>query len=388
MVIPRPEPSTGHEISAPRQRPLNEALSSADDHEGVAGTGPLVSICMPVYNGERHIDQSLACACAQTYRNIEILVVDDCSTDNTVEIVERWRRRDSRIRLERNVNNLGVTRNWNRAVELATGEWVKFLFHDDLIDASFVEVLLGRAKEGWKAVACDRQIIFEDVTEAVVTEWQEGAFNIHLAKVRPDRLDLSPADVAELAIDYPCLNFIGEPTVTLLHRSLFQELGGFNTDFAQLPDLEYWLRIGLASGFCYVASTLASFRVHPKSATATNNASDSFGPHSIDPLILVHECLYSPDFACWRSVARKRHRLLRSRLWLRYRALRAHTRATLDILDGSSPDTALQRLAAWQRAASKYPKLRGRSHLLVPMAARLVQWRCRHGRARARTASQ
>src|SRR6266498_4705624 len=103
---------------------------------------PKVSICIPTYNGAAYLADCLDSALAQTYREFELLLVDDGSTDDTVKIAEDYERRDSRIRLVSKGKNLGLVQNWNRCVKLAQGDWIKFLFQDDLLDSSCLTRML------------------------------------------------------------------------------------------------------------------------------------------------------------------------------------------------------------------------------------------------------
>jgi glycosyltransferase involved in cell wall biosynthesis len=87
---------------------------------------PEVSICIPAYNGDQFISQAIESALAQTFTNLEIIVVDDGSKDGTVEIAESYAVHDSRVRVYRNAQNLGLPRNWDRCRDLATGNWIMF----------------------------------------------------------------------------------------------------------------------------------------------------------------------------------------------------------------------------------------------------------------------
>ena len=98
---------------------------------------PLVSICIPTYNREDSICDALNCAVNQTYKNIEILVSDNCSTDNTVNLVKKIK--DPRIKIVVHKKNLGMIPNWNFCIQEAKGKYVKFLHSDDLIDSTCVE---------------------------------------------------------------------------------------------------------------------------------------------------------------------------------------------------------------------------------------------------------
>lgn len=95
----------------------------------------LVSIVMPTYNASAFVSESIEAIMAQTYTNWELLVVDDCSTDNTAEIVRRYVAQDARIKLLETVVNSGAAVSRNRATEVAKGEYIAFCDSDDCWDA-------------------------------------------------------------------------------------------------------------------------------------------------------------------------------------------------------------------------------------------------------------
>src|SRR5688572_1854444 len=114
-----------------------------------------VSICMPTYNGARYLRSAIESALSQTYPNFELLVVDDGSTDDTLTIAREFARLDSRIKVHQNTKRLGLAGNWNRSIDLAAGEWIKFLFQDDLLHSECVELMLdGGSQSGATIVAC------------------------------------------------------------------------------------------------------------------------------------------------------------------------------------------------------------------------------------------
>ena len=92
---------------------------------------PLVSICIPSYNAESFIKETLQSILDQTYTNIEIVIIDDCSKDKTVEIIQTFT--DERIKLHLNEKNLGVEGNWNKTLEFATGKYLKIMGADDIL---------------------------------------------------------------------------------------------------------------------------------------------------------------------------------------------------------------------------------------------------------------
>src|SRR5262245_50428881 len=91
-----------------------------------------VSVCVPTYNRSRYLREAIESALVQTFADFELLVVDNCSTDDTPEVAAAFAARDRRVRYVRNERNLGLAGNFNRCVELAQGEYVALLHDDDL----------------------------------------------------------------------------------------------------------------------------------------------------------------------------------------------------------------------------------------------------------------
>jgi len=99
----------------------------------------LVSILIPVFNREVLIREAICSALVQTYSNFEIIVVDNCSTDGTWNVIQQCAKMDSRIKAYRNDTNIGPVRNWQRCVSEANGKYGKLLFSDDLMIPHFLE---------------------------------------------------------------------------------------------------------------------------------------------------------------------------------------------------------------------------------------------------------
>ncbi|WKV07997.1 glycosyltransferase family 2 protein [Thermoanaerobacterium sp. CMT5567-10] len=99
----------------------------------------LVSIIMPTYNCEKYIEQAINSVINQTYKEWELLVIDDGSEDNTVEIIKELSKKDSRIRFVKNEKNQGVSATRNIGISLANGNWIAFLDSDDMWDKTKLE---------------------------------------------------------------------------------------------------------------------------------------------------------------------------------------------------------------------------------------------------------
>lgn len=104
----------------------------------------LISIIVPVYNVEKYLDECIASVINQSYRNIEILLINDGSTDTSYEICKEWSKKDSRIRVLNQINQgQGIARNYG--VKEAKGEWIAFVDADDWIDKEYIELMMRAA---------------------------------------------------------------------------------------------------------------------------------------------------------------------------------------------------------------------------------------------------
>jgi glycosyltransferase involved in cell wall biosynthesis len=115
---------------------------------------PLVSIGIPVYNGERYLRQALDSVLEQSYKNLEIVISDNASTDRTRDICLEYAARDDRIRYTRNSVNIGLTANLRRVLALSAGEYFLWAAADDLRPSTAVQSLLGPLRKNERAVMC------------------------------------------------------------------------------------------------------------------------------------------------------------------------------------------------------------------------------------------
>ena len=263
---------------------------------------PSVSICIPTYNGAFYLEECLDSALAQTFSDFEIMIVDDQSTDQSHEIAQSYAARDPRIRVVRNSHNLGLVGNWNECVRLARGEYIKFLFQDDFLEPNCVEKMLAVCGANTSLVLCKRDIIFEDESEGIRGTFLKDIQRYNMETIFLGRKVISPETLCKAALDNLGINFLGEPTSTLLHRSVFNRYGFFNSYLIGFCDLEYWIRVGTHTGLIYVPEVLAHFRRHRKGVTFLNEESRNFRVY-IDKIICLHDFVFHPLYAPLRSYA-------------------------------------------------------------------------------------
>jgi glycosyltransferase involved in cell wall biosynthesis len=125
---------------------------------------PLISIGLPVYNGEDYVRQALDSLLAQSYTNLEINISDNASTDHTEEICRLYSAKDKRIRYYRNSQNLGILPNWRRVLELASGDYFMWAAHDDHWSENYLQTLLQCLLDNPKAILAAGKTVYVDGT--------------------------------------------------------------------------------------------------------------------------------------------------------------------------------------------------------------------------------
>lgn len=313
---------------------------------------PRVSVCVPTYNGEAYLKECLESIQAQTFSDFEVIIVDDKSADETLAIAKEFARQDARFRIHPNPKRLGLVENWNRSLELARGEWIKFVFQDDSIERNCLERLV-KSCEHFKCPFgfCNRHLLFDEHTPAATRSF----FDEH-QKVLEECYGTKDGFVdgktfARMTIQRPDWNLIGEPTVVLFNRSVIKDFGMFVPALIQRCDTEYWMRLATNVGVVHVAGRLANFRVHDKSTTSRNLSKRDYRMRLVDPLVIHYLILHEKHYQkLRRELFRSSGRLVN---WWRlvWAAHQAWAVAT------ASPGN-LEIKAEWNNIVNAYPKLK------------------------------
>ncbi len=314
-----------------------------------------VSICIPTYNGGHYLDDCLESVRAQTFDDVEILVMDDQSSDETPSIVARHAARDARIRFQQNPRRLGLVGNWNRCVEVARGEWIKFVFQDDFIDRRCVEHLVAAGRcAGATMVACTRRIVLEGADDEARRIYRQYTERESLTGVFPGKTDVSAREFSDAVLDHMRKNFVGEPTSVLLHRTAFRRFGTFNPNLVSMCDLEYWIRVGVHEGLTIVPESLATFRVHAAGASARFRKDMRYRLEKLDSLILLHEFAFNEGLAPLRAAAADRNPPIRLKELFARQAVVARVTARRN----NAPRDQKPRLKAeWRAVATEFPRM-------------------------------
>ncbi|TDE28049.1 glycosyltransferase family 2 protein [Flavobacterium ranwuense] len=200
-----------------------------------------ISIILPVYNGEKYLADSIESCLNQTYRNLELIIVNDCSTDNTFDIANRYAAADDRIRIINNKENKKLPASLNIGHKECKGDFITWTSHDNLYELNALEVLLNE--------------ILKENTDIVYSDFV-------LIDGRGDKLrEVQLPGIENIIFG----NFIG--TCFLYRKEVYQRNNGYNDFFFLVEDYDFWLRSVLHSSYSHVKKTLYYYRKHSESLT-------------------------------------------------------------------------------------------------------------------------
>lgn len=210
---------------------------------------PAVSVCIPVYNGEHYLAETLASVFAQTLRNVEIVVLDNASTDGTAQLLDSVS--DPRLRWARNEMTVPMHENMNRAVALGHAPLVKLLCADDLLRPRCLELQVGvmTADPELAVVACRQHMVDEHSRILVTGRALRGLEGRRRSSEVIRRIVRSGA------------NPIGGPASVLFRRDAYERSGGMDGRMSFTGDLDLYARLLEHGDFFGMPETLAAFRV-------------------------------------------------------------------------------------------------------------------------------
>lgn len=225
---------------------------------------PRISVLMCVYNGEQFLSESIESILEQTYEDFELIIVNDGSTDSTVEIIESYT--DNRIRLINNKSNIGLTKSLNIGLESAKGEFIARQDADDMSDKTRFEEQIAYLIKNKDVVVLG--------TQAKIIDKQGNIVNQPLGWFRP---------ITENEVKWFCMfdsPFI-HSSVMMRRGIIWHTYKGYNSSYRTSQDYELWSRIVYDHKCENLKNELVSFRHHPKSISSNYSISSLEGMANI-----------------------------------------------------------------------------------------------------------
>lgn len=207
---------------------------------------PLVSIILPTFNGEEYISKSIQSIINQTYTNWELIIVNDCSTDNTKNIINKFSMQDSRIRILNNVKNIKLPESLNLGFKEANGEYYTWTSDDN----------------EYYPQAIEKMVEFLNKNE----DFGMVYAICHLLNCPKNQIDIwgeVPATIQNLIEFNVCA------ACFMYRKSVAEYIGEYDTNSFLAEDHDYWLRIRLNYKIGNINEVLYDYRLHPKSLTSS-----------------------------------------------------------------------------------------------------------------------
>ncbi len=238
--------------------------------ESVVLTKPLVSIVVTSYNHAEYLNKRMQSLLGQTYDNIAINVVDDCSTDNSAEVLARYESHP-KVHITLLRENRGYANASNMGVGFSRGEYIIFAECDDFSQPDQVEILMEKMLQNSSAgvvysrsnMADEKGIIF-----GTDFEYREKSFQ---ELCRSDVL--IPQNMAQKYFLRSCI--IPNMSAAIIRRKYFDFAGGFDSRYKACADWDFWCRISNLCDFYYVAKPLNNFRSHQTTVRNTSGIQTS-----------------------------------------------------------------------------------------------------------------
>lgn len=205
----------------------------------------LVSIVLPIYNGEKYMNLSIDSILNQTYKNWELIIIDDCSTDKTPEIAKAYSDKDARISYYRNEVNLKLPRGLNRGFSLSKGDYLTWTSDDNLYYPEAIERMVNSLQtENTDFVFATCDVINQD---GEVVEIIKAPKNYKKAILGG--------------------NFVG--ACFMYTRKVYETIGEYNPDNFLVEDYDYWLKIFAKFDVSNIQDVLYQYRWHDGALTST-----------------------------------------------------------------------------------------------------------------------
>jgi len=222
---------------------------------------PKISVLIPLYNAENFIAQAIESVLDQTFSDLEIIIVDNCSTDRSITIARHYES-DKRVKIFQNSENIGAVRNWNQCMLYASGEYLKFLFADDYFKKNALEEFIKpfEADPSVSLVIAPREFLFDS--------GDTKKYPLSFSGFKKG------SDVIKDVISENG-NTIGEPTF-IMFKKKDMNIGLFNIHSLWLADLDYCLRICEKGNAFAIKEYCIVYRRHQQQVTTDVMQSGTF----------------------------------------------------------------------------------------------------------------
>ncbi|WAC09742.1 glycosyltransferase [Dyadobacter pollutisoli] len=216
---------------------------------------PLVTVILTTYNQEKYIEETLTSVFYQTYPYIQLIVVDNASTDSTLSLIERFKASAPAFQIIRNNTNYGLCKAFNQGLNIANGKYMIDLSGDDIMMADRIE----KQVEAFEKLPEEFAVVFSN---AIYIDQKGSRLHNHYA-VDGNEKALAPVPSGDVYKNILEKYFICTPTM-MMRTAALNQMGGYDESLL-FEDFDFWIRSSVLFKYFYLDDILTKKRIHPSS---------------------------------------------------------------------------------------------------------------------------
>jgi glycosyltransferase involved in cell wall biosynthesis len=241
---------------------------------------PKVSVILPNYNYARYLDERIQSILNQTYKDFELIIVDDASTDNSLEVISKYTD-DKRVKTQFFTENSGLPyKRWNDGAALAEGDYILFAGADDTCTPTLLEKLVEKLDANQNVGIAYTQSLEIDSQGKLIRNLKIHTDDLDKERWSNDFINDGKNECCYLIIK----NVIPNASAVLIRREKFEEAGRFNERLRLVADWMLWAKILLISDVAFIAEPLNSWRTHYQTVRSNTQ---KLGQHILEEIKVV-----------------------------------------------------------------------------------------------------
>lgn len=209
---------------------------------------PLISVIMPAHNAQKYISSAIESILNQTFTKFELIIINDCSTDKTLDIMKSFSKKDSRIKIVNNDTRLDIASSLNRGISQAKSNIIARMDADDIAFPNRLELQYALINSSRKIAVVGANIVIMDIAgnQTAIRKYPDTS-----EKLKDCLFKYSP---------------FAHPVV-MFKKDMYEEIGRYNPKYSPTEDLDLWFRLGRKYEFGSIPETLLKYRVYEKSSS-------------------------------------------------------------------------------------------------------------------------
>ena len=203
---------------------------------------PLISVVMPTFNAQKYISISIESILNQTFSNFEFIIIDDASTDNTLKIIEKYSKKDKRIKIIKNKNNLNIGGSLNKGIKHSRSNFIARMDADDI-------ALSNRLKLQYELMQKDTNLA---VVGGYISVINENGENLYIRKYPTENEKIKKAFFRYMPFAHPSV---------MIRKNFFNEVGGYDPKKSPSEDMDLWIKLGVKHSFGNIDRPVLKYRL-------------------------------------------------------------------------------------------------------------------------------